>query len=129
MTIIGKIAQVGASLWIFNVWFNRFDEDTGYRGGDATNMREEFEEYGLSERTMYAAGAAKVTLASLMLIGLFVPKLVRPASTGLAALMLGAIGMHVKVKDPVKRAIPAMSVFTGAALSAILNGARSSEDQ
>ena len=78
---------------------------------------------------MYAAGAAKVTLASLMLIGLFVPKLVRPASTGLAALMLGAIGMHVKVKDPVKRAIPAMSVFTGAALSAILNGARSSEDQ
>ncbi len=129
MNIIGKIAQIGSSLWIFNVWFHRFDKDTGYRGGDAKNMREEFEEYGLSETTMYAVGAAKVSLASMMLVGLFVPKVTRPASAGLAALMLGAIGMHFKVKDPVKRAIPAISVFTGAALSAILDGGRSSHDQ
>lgn len=122
MTIIGRIAQIGSALWILNVWFNRFDKDTGYRGGDATNMLEEFEEYGLSEKTMYAVGAAKVSLASMMLVGLFVPKIARPASAGLAALMLGAIGMHVKVKDPLKRSIPAISVFTGAAVSAILNG-------
>jgi len=50
---------------------------------------------------MYAVGTAKVGLASAMLVGLFVPKIARPASTGLAALMLGAIGMHVKVKDPI----------------------------
>ncbi len=129
MTIIGKIAQIGSSLWIFNVWFHRFGKDTGYRGGDATNMREEFQEYGLSEKTMYAVGAAKTSLASAMLIGLFYPKIVRPASTALAAMMLGAIGMHIKVKDPLKRAIPAMSVFTGAALSAILNGGRSGQNQ
>ena len=122
MTIIGKIAQIGSAFWILNVWFNRFDKDTGYRGGDATNMREEFEEYGLSEGTMYAVGAAKVSLASAMLVGLFVLKIARPASTGLAALMLGAIGMHVKVKDPLKRPMPAILVFTGAAVSAILNG-------
>jgi len=124
MNIIGKIAQTGSALWILNVWFNRFNKDTGYRGGNATNMREEFEEYGLSETTMYAVGAAKVGLAGLMLVGLFVPKVARPASAGLAALMLGAIGMHVKVKDPLKRSIPAISVFAGAAISAILNGAR-----
>lgn len=129
MKIIGKIAQAGSALWIFNVWFNRFDKDTGYRGGAATNMREEFEEYGLSEKTMYAVGAAKVSLAGLMLIGLFVPKLARPASAGLATLMLGAIGMHIKVKDPVKRAIPAISVFTGAALSAILNDGTSGKSR
>ena len=64
-------------------------------------------------------------LASLMLIGHFVPRVVRPASTGLAVLMLGAIGMHFKVNDPVKRALPAMSVFTGAALSAVFNNGRS----
>lgn len=122
MENIGKIAQTGAALWIYNVWFNRFDKDTGYRGGDATNMREEFAEYGLSEKAMYAVGATKVGLATLMLIGLFVPKLTRPASAGLAALMLGAIGMHIKVKDPVKRALPAMSVFTGAAIAAVASG-------
>ncbi len=122
MTIIGKIAQTASALWLLNVWFNRFNKDTGYRGGDATNMREEFEEYGLSERTMYVVGATKVSLAIMMLIGLFVPKIARPASIGLATMMLGAIGMHVKVKDPLKRSIPAISVFTGAAVAAILNG-------
>lgn len=73
MTLIGKLAQTAAALWILNVWFNRFDKDTGYRGGDAKNMKEEFEAYGLSETTMYAVGAAKVSLAGLLLVGHAVP--------------------------------------------------------
>jgi hypothetical protein len=121
MKVIGKIAQTAAALWILNVWFLRFDKDTGYRGGDATNMKEEFAEYGFSENAMYAVGAAKVGLAGAMLAGLWVPKLTRPASLGLAAFMLGAIGMHVKVGDPVKRALPAISVFSLSATSALLN--------
>ena len=118
---IGLVAQVGAALWIYNVWFNRFDKDTGYRGGDATNMREEFAEYGLPPTAMYTVGAAKVGLATALLAGLFVPKLVRPAAVGLAALMLGAIGMHVKVKDPIKRSMPAMTVFTLSTVAAVLH--------
>lgn len=124
MSAIGKVTQTAAALWILNVWFLRFNKDTGYRGGDATNMKEEFAEYGLSERTMYAVGATKVGLASLMLLGHRVPRLVRPASSGLAALMIGAIGMHVKVGDPIKRALPAISVFSLSAASALLNRAR-----
>lgn len=122
MKVIGKIAQTAAALWILNVWFVRFNKDTGYRGGDAANMKEEFAEYGMSETTMYAVGATKVGLATLMLVGHRVPKLVRPASAALATLMLGAIGMHVKVGDPIKRALPAISVFTLSATSAVLNG-------
>jgi len=124
MNLIGRIAQTLAALWILNVWFNRFDKDTGYRGGDATNMKEEFEEYGLSERTMYAVGAAKVGLAGTMLVGHAVPRVVRPASIGLAVFMLGAIGMHVKVGDEVKRYLPALTVFSLATTSAVLNGTR-----
>ena len=122
MNIIGRLAQTAAALWILNVWFNRFNKDTGYRGGDAKNMKEEFEEYGLSEKTMYAVGAAKVSLAGLLLAGHAAPRLVRPASIGLAMFMLGAIGMHIKVGDPVKRYLPALSVFSLATISAILNG-------
>jgi uncharacterized membrane protein YphA (DoxX/SURF4 family) len=125
MNIIGRIAQTVAAVWILNVWFNRFNRDTGYRGGGATNMREEFEEYGLSEQQMYAVGATKVGLAVLMLIGLFVPKLVRPASIGLASFMLGAIGMHIKVGDPIKRSMPAISVLTLSTVSAITADQRS----
>lgn len=124
MNLIGRIAQTVAALWILNVWFNRFNKDTGYRGGDATNMKEEFEEYGLSERTMYAVGAAKVGLAGTMLVGHAVPRVVRPASIGLAVFMLGAIGMHVKVGDEVKRYLPALTVFSLATTSAVLNGTR-----
>jgi len=120
--IIGKVAQTAAALWILNVWLNRFNKDTGYRGGDAKNMKEEFEVYGLSESTMYAVGAAKVGLAGLMLAGHAEPRLVRPASAGLAMFMLGAISMHIKVGDPVKRYVPALSVFSLSAISAIVNG-------
>ena len=119
MKVIGRIAQVGAALWILNVWFRRFDRDTGYRGGDATNMREEFEEYGLPPAAMYAVGATKVSLAIMLLVGLFVPKVVRPAAIGLALFMLGAIGMHVRVHDPIKRATPAMTVLTLSSIAAV----------
>ena len=122
MNVIGKIAQTAAALWILNVWFNRFDKDTGYRGGGATNMKEEFAAYGLSENTMYAVGATKVGLAGLMLAGHAEPRLTRPASAALAAFMAGAIGMHIKVGDPVKRYLPALSVFSLATISAVLNG-------
>lgn len=121
MSIIGKAAQAAAAFWILNVWLNRFDKDTGYRGADATNMVEEFEAYGLSENTMYAVGATKVTLASLMLAGLRFSRLTQPASAGLAALMVGAIGMHIKVGDPLKRSLPAMSVLALSVTSVILN--------
>lgn len=122
MKLIGKLAQAGAALWILNVWFHRFNKDTGYRGGNATNMKEEFAEYGLSESTMYAVGAAKVSLAGLMLAGLAAPRVSRPASIGLAMFMLGAIGMHIKVGDSVKRYLPALSVFSLASVAAVLDG-------
>ncbi len=119
MNILGRISQTVAALWILNVWFNRFNKDTGYRGGGAKTLREGFEEYGVSTHQMYAVGAAKVSLASLMLAGHAAPKLVRPASTGLALFMLGALGMHIKVKDPIKRSMPAISVLALSTVAAL----------
>ena len=73
---------------------------------------------------MYAVGATKVSLAITLLIGLFVPKVVRPAASGLALLMVGAIGAHVKVHDPIKRATPAMTVFALSSVAALLADGR-----
>ena len=125
MNVIGTIAQNGAALWILNVWTRRFNKDTGYRGGDAKNMKEEFAVYGLPETAMYAVGASKVALASAMLVGNAVPRLTRPASIGLAAFMVGAIGMHIKAGDSVKQYLPALSVLTLSTISAVANGPRS----
>ena len=71
---------------------------------------------------MYVVGATKVGLATAMLAGHAKPRLVRPASIGLASLMLGAIVMHIRAGDPVKRYLPALSVFSLATISAVLNG-------
>lgn len=68
-----------------------------------TTMKEEFREYGLSENTMYAVRAIKVSLAGAMLAGHAKPQLMRPASRGPALFMLGAVGMHIRVGDPMKR--------------------------
>jgi len=125
MFLIGRISQSAAALWILNVWFRRFDKDTGYRGGGAKNMKEEFDEYGLSEQQMYAVGTVKVSLAILMLVGNFVPKLSRPASLLLGTFMAGAIGMHLKVNDPIKRSLPAISVLSLSLVSALLANHRS----
>jgi uncharacterized membrane protein YphA (DoxX/SURF4 family) len=125
MFFIGRVTQSAAALWILNVWFNRFNKDTGYRGGGATNMTEEFEEYGIPKNAMYAVGGMKVSLAVLMLVGNFAPKLTRPASLGLAAFMVGAMGMHFKVKDPIKRSLPAISVLSLSLVSAALADHRS----
>lgn len=70
-------------------------------------MQEEFAAYGLSSSVMYLVGALKIFFATLLLIGLVFTELVRPAAIGLAILMLGAVAMHIKVKDPLQKSIPA----------------------
>ena len=52
-------------------------------------------------------GALKFGIAVLLLIGLFVPALVRPSAAILALIMIAAVGMHAKVRDPAIRYLPA----------------------
>ncbi|MFO7721356.1 MAG: DoxX family protein [Gillisia sp.] len=58
---------------------------------------------------MKLIGFLKLTLSALLLAGIFVPVLIRPAAIGMAVLMLGAIAMHIKVKDSLVKSFPAFS--------------------
>lgn len=107
MEFISTIAKVIIFLGIINVWFVRFNKSTAYRGGGAGSMREEFEAYGLSEGMMYLVGGLKVLLATLLVVSIWVPALTLYAAGGMIVLMLGAISMHIKVKDELSRSIPA----------------------
>ena len=120
METVGLVTQIVAALWILNVWILRFNKETEYRGGDAQNMREEFENYGIPSWAMYLIGATKLSLAVLLLIGVWVEGLVRPSAVGLALLMAGAISMHVRVGDHLKKSAPAISVVTLSALAVVL---------
>lgn len=111
--------QLVIALGLLNVWLLRTGKPTPWRGGDAQNMRDEFAVYGLSPGFMKVIGFLKITLAACLIIGLWVHVVTRPAAIGVAALMLGAVAMHVKVKDPLKRSLPALTLLILAILVAI----------
>jgi uncharacterized membrane protein YphA (DoxX/SURF4 family) len=119
MTYIDIIAQVTIALGIYNVWLLRFGKATNWRGGAAQNMKEEFGAYGLPPAAMYVVGFFKLTFATMLLIGIALPSFVRPAALGMTILMVGAIVMHIKVSDPLKRFLPA-AVMLGLSLVALL---------
>lgn len=112
--------QVAIALGIANVWLVRSNKATAYRGGDAQNMKEEFAAYGLPEWFMKLIGAAKLALALALVVGIWVPQLVLPAAIGMAALMLGAVSMHIKVSDPPLKALPALCMLALSTAVALL---------
>lgn len=103
--------QIIIALGIFNVWVLRYGKETNWRGGEAKNMKEEFAAYGLPSGFMVIIGAAKIILATCLLLGIWVPTLVVPAAAAMALLMLGAVSMHVKVKDPLQKSFPAFTML------------------
>ena len=100
-------AQITIALSIYNVWFFRFNKPTRYRGKNAETMKDEFISYGLPDYFVWLIGFLKVTLATLLLIGIYFNSLVFPASIGMAILMVGAIAMHIKVNDDIIKSLPA----------------------
>jgi len=100
-------AQVILALGLINVWYYRNKKSTAYRGGDAQSLKEEFEAYGLPEPVYYIVGFLKLGSAALFIAGLWFPDILILPSAILVILMLGALAMHIKVKDPIKRSLPA----------------------
>lgn len=117
MEWIKTAIQLVIALSIFNVWLMRFSKSTRWRGGNAKNMKEEFEFYGLPQWFMWLIGFLKLTLAALLIAGIFFPILIKPAATGIAVLMFGAVIMHIKIKDSLVKSLPA---FIFLVLSVIL---------
>ena len=107
--------QLIVAMSLVNVWLVRFKKSTKYRGGNAKNMIEEFQLYGLPKWFMYIVGLMKITIAIMLVVGIFINVLVLPAAAVLVLLMLGAVGVHVKVKDPMIKYIPAVLIL-GAAI-------------
>lgn len=117
-----KIAvQIIIAIGIYNVWLVRFGKATEWRGGSATDMKSEFEAYGIPYWMMLVVGFFKVTLATLLLVGIWVPLLVGPAAVGMTSLMTGAIGMHIKVKDPILKSLPAFTMFSLSLILALIS--------
>ena len=92
---------------ILNVWLLQNKKATQWRGGEAKTIIEEFKVYGLPVWLCYVVGTLKVLLALGLLAAIWYPELKQPSALALAALLLGSIIMHLKIKDPLKKSFPA----------------------
>ena len=120
MATVVIVMQVVIAMGILNVWLLRFGKPTEWRGGDAKNMKEEFAVYGLPAWSVGVVGFLKILLAALLIAGIWLPAVTKPAAIGMAVLMLGAVSMHIKVKDPLQRSLPAFCVLVLSVLVAVL---------
>jgi len=99
------------ALSILNVWLIRFNKKTPFRGGESNSLKEEFLVYGLPIWFMYFIGFIKISLALLLIVGIWINQINIYVIALMILLMLGALIMHIKVKDPIKKSMPALSIL------------------
>jgi predicted neutral ceramidase superfamily lipid hydrolase len=75
------------------------------------NIIEEFKQYGLSDLIRSMVGAAKISLATLLVAGIWYPALILYSAAGIAFLMACALYAHFSVSNPLKKYLPAFSLL------------------
>jgi hypothetical protein len=114
--------QVFIAVAMFDVWLLRYDKPLRARGGDAKTMVEEFRVYGLPDWSRTLVRVLKLGSAVLLVVGVWYTPAAFVAGVVLVILMAGAIVMHVKVRDPVYKALPATLFFLLSCYVAWTNG-------
>lgn len=97
MENLAVYSQIIIAVSIIIVWVFRYD-----------NIVIEFKQYGLPDLVRNMVGAAKISLATLLVAGIWYPSLVAVPALIMAFLMLCAQLAHFKVKNPWIKHIPSL---------------------
>jgi uncharacterized membrane protein YphA (DoxX/SURF4 family) len=122
MRELSIVIQLVIALGIVNVWILRPGKPTPWRPDGASNMKEEFSKYGLPDWVRSAVGFAKLTLAALLVVGIWYPPVATGAAVAMALLMLAAVIAHVRAGDPPQRSLPAFTMLLLSAFVVYANG-------
>ena len=93
-------SQIIISISILIVWVFRYD-----------NIVIEFEQYGLSSLLRNIVGASKISLATILVIGIWHHEYLFTASTIMAFLMLCAQFFHFRAKNNWIKFLPSLSLL------------------
>jgi len=91
------LAQIFVAVSVFFVWTFRFH-----------NVEKEFKQFGYSILFRSLIGAAKMSLATLLVAGIWYPDLVFFPSVFMGLLMIGAQISHFKVSNPFIKKLPSL---------------------
>lgn len=89
------IAQVTVALSVAFVWTFRFH-----------NVLAEFELFGLNDLTRNLVGVSKISLATLLVVGIWYPSLVVVSSLLMGCFMIAAQGFHFKIRNTFIKHLP-----------------------
>ena len=95
---------------VFFVWTVRYE-----------NIVQEFKHYGLPEWLRDLVGILKITFALLLVIGVEHRPLAVAGGLGIAALMACAFVTHLRVKNPVVKMLPSLTLLTLSLIIAAIN--------
>ena len=104
---MAQAIQVLIAIAMVDVWLLRYAKPLRARGGNAQTMEEEFRVYGLPDWFRDLMRFLKLTCAALLVGGIWIPWLALVGGLILSLLMSGAVLMHVKIRDPLLKSVPA----------------------
>lgn len=97
MTNLVLLSQIIVAASVYYVWiFRHF------------NVIKEFHQFGLSDLTRSFIGAIKISLAAILLVGIWYPELIPISSALMGLLMVGAQYFHFKIKNPFIKHLPSL---------------------
>lgn len=94
-------SQIIIAISVIYVWVFRFD-----------NIVIEFKQYGLSDLIRNIVGASKISLSSLLIVGVFYNEIVLFSSISMAFFMICAQIAHIKVKNPLIKYVPSFILLS-----------------
>ena len=97
MEVFLKLLQLTVALSVAYVWIFRYQ-----------NVLKEFEQFGLSDLTRNLVGATKISLATLLVAGIWYPSLVLIPSCLMGLLMISAQYFHFKISNPYIKHLPSL---------------------
>jgi hypothetical protein len=92
-----NLSQIIVTISVVYVWTFRFH-----------NVVKEFEQFGLSDLTRNIVGATKISLATLLILGIWYSSLVLIPSILMGLLMIGAQYFHFKISNPFIKHLPSL---------------------
>ncbi len=95
MDNLSIVSQLIVAISIYFVWIFRFD-----------NIVIEFKQFGLSDLVRNLVGATKISLATLLVAGIWFPPLILFPASLMAFLMICAQAAHFSIKNRLKKFIP-----------------------
>ena len=94
------LSQIIVSISVVFVWTFRVH-----------NVLKEFAQFGLSDLTRNIVGTTKISLATLLIVGIWYPSLVLIPSILMGLLMISAQYFHFKIRNPFIKYLPSLTLL------------------